>query len=132
MSKYVECETEIVNEKALIAALHEMGYTQLKIGKDIHLIGYRGDKRSQTADIVIPRKYVRGSANDIGFKKQPDGTFKALVSEFDMGQDKNFVKNVSELAAVNNVELTAVAEGWTSKRIKNKQGEVAVELERWT
>ncbi len=132
MSKYIECETQILNEKALIAALGEMGYTNLKFGKDMHLEGYHGDKRAQTADIIIPRKYVRESANDIGFKKQADGSFKVLVSEFDLGCDKNFVQKVSDLSAIHNVMMTAKDEGWACTRIKNAQGETVLEMERWT
>ena len=134
MSKYVECETEIMNEKALIRALEEMGYKKenLRFGKNMHLEGYRGDRRSQTADIIIPRKFVRSAANDIGFKKQADGSFKVIVSEYDMSCDKTFVQRVSDLSGVHNVMMTAEEEGWTCKRIKNAQGETVLEMERWT
>lgn len=134
MSKYVQCETEIMNEKALIKALEEMGYKReiLRFGKNMRLEGYQGDKRAETADIIIPRKHVRSAANDIGFKKQADGTFKVIVSQYDLGQDKNFVQKVSDLSGVHNVIMTAEEEGWTCKRIKNAQGETVLEMERWT
>jgi len=132
MSKYVECNTQIMNEKALIAALHEMGYTDLKVGQNIPLMGYEGRQRKERADVVIPRKYVRAAANDIGFKKQADGTFKAIVSEFDMGQDPKFVQNVSQLSGLHNSIMAAEQEGWACKRIKNKHGEEVLELERWS
>ena len=41
--------------------------------------------RSEKANYVIRRKYVGGSANDVGFLRQPDGTFDIIVSEFETG-----------------------------------------------
>lgn len=49
----------------------------------MQLEGYAGDKRADTAEIIIPRKYVGGSSNDIGFKLQEDGSWGAIISEFD-------------------------------------------------
>jgi len=63
-----------------------MGFTaeQVQVHKEaIHLHGYTGDKRQQTAEIVIPRRFVGGAANDIGFKLQEDGTYEAIISEYD-------------------------------------------------
>ena len=41
--------------------------------------------RSERANFVSRRKYVGGSANDVGFLCQPDGTFDMIVSEFETG-----------------------------------------------
>jgi len=132
MSKYIDCEMNIQNQDALIAALHEMGYKTIEVGHNISLYGYHGDRRAETADVVIRRKYVRVAANDIGFRKQEDGTFKAIVSQYDLGQDPHFVEKVVELASIHNTMLTAQKEGWTCKRIQNKDGETELLLERWT
>jgi len=43
------------------------------------------DVRSEKANYVIRRKYVGGPANDVGFIRQPDGTFDMIVSEFETG-----------------------------------------------
>lgn len=51
----------------------------------VNLEGFGGDKREQTAEIVIPRRAVGGAANDIGFKLQEDGTYEAIISEYDQG-----------------------------------------------
>lgn len=53
------------------------------IGQPQHLEGYHGDQRQQVADIIIPRKQVGGASNDIGFVKGPDGTFRAVISDYD-------------------------------------------------
>src|SRR5262249_7503737 len=42
-----------------------------------------GDKREDTAEIVIPRRFVGGAANDIGFKLQDDRCYGAIISDYD-------------------------------------------------
>jgi hypothetical protein len=51
--------------------------------KPRHLMGYAGDKRKQTAEVIVPRNQVGSSSNDVGFKRDKDGNFQAIVSEFD-------------------------------------------------
>jgi len=85
MSHYVDIETEIQNQGALIRALERLGFKN-KI--EIHsipqnLYGYQEDLRKQKANIIIRRKYVGINANDIGFEKTSNGRFIAHISEFD-------------------------------------------------
>lgn len=57
---------------------------QLNINKEAQqLQGYQGDLRSQTAEIIIPRAVVGGCSNDIGFKLQEDGSYGAIISDYD-------------------------------------------------
>jgi hypothetical protein len=86
MSHYTVLKTELRNKKNILKALSKLGYTEDKV--EVHetaqnLYGYQGDKREQTAEIIIRRKYVGGAANDIGFKLQKDGTYQAEISEYD-------------------------------------------------
>jgi len=62
-------------------------YPDMKVALDgpVQLHGYHGDKRKQKANVVIPKHYVQGSANDIGFMVTKDGT-NQCISEFDSGQ----------------------------------------------
>ena len=88
MSHFVECQTEFRDPQALVAALIECGFAAAQI--EIHqqavpLYGYQGDVRDQTAHIVIRRQHVGSSANDVGWEKQPDGMYRAWISEFDAG-----------------------------------------------
>ena len=50
-----------------------------------NLVGYSGDKRANTAEVIIRRRDVGSASNDIGFKKGTDGSFKAIISQFDSG-----------------------------------------------
>ena len=86
MSHFVECQTEFRDPLALVAALVECGFEVAQI--EVHpeampLFGYQGDQRDQQAHIVIRRQHVGTAANDVGWERQPDGTYRAWISEYD-------------------------------------------------
>lgn len=84
MSAYSEVKTEFKDGDLLLEALKAMGFQPRNcIGKPAHLEGYHGDQREQLADIIIPRAQVGTASNDIGFVKGPDGTFRAIISDYD-------------------------------------------------
>lgn len=84
MSAYSEVQTAFNDAETLCVALREMGFSEVQLHETAkHLTGYRGDKRAETAEIIIPRSAVGYASNDIGFKRQPDGSFQAIISEFD-------------------------------------------------
>jgi len=87
MSAYHEVKTSFKDPECLIAALGEQGYTTVE-QHDIAqpLYGYHGDVRKETANIIVRRKYVGSAANDIGYKKQADGTYEQIISDFDKGK----------------------------------------------
>jgi hypothetical protein len=72
---------------ALVAALSETGswsVDQIEIHElPQHLFGYKGDTRSEVAHIIVRRKHIGQYSNDLGFVKQEDGTYKAIISEYD-------------------------------------------------
>jgi len=51
----------------------------------VSLYGYQGDVRSQKAHVIIRRKHIGTAANDVGWERQTDGTYRAWISEFDSG-----------------------------------------------
>src|SRR6266576_3649780 len=84
MSHFTTIKTKITEAKALLTALADLGFKEVEFHETPqHLYGYRGDKRAQSAEVIIRRKFVGGASNDIGFKRQADGTFEAIISEFD-------------------------------------------------
>ena len=86
MSEYGSIQTKFKDRQCLVEALMEMGWTKEEIevhDEAQHLYGYQGDKRSQKANIIIRRKHVGSASNDLGFEKQKDGTYKAVISEYD-------------------------------------------------
>lgn len=98
MSRYSITQTQYKDKECLLKALCDIGYTMEQI--EVHsepqpLYGYKGDKRKEKANIIIRRKNVGVGSNDVGYVLQPDGTYGAIISDFDMhGFGKN-VKNIN-------------------------------------
>lgn len=115
MSAYTEQVTQITDADLLIDCLKESGIKEVqKHDTAIQLHGVGGDKRKETAEIVIDRKFVGGAANDIGFKKQPDGTFKAIISQYDTHRyNAAWMDNLKKNYAEKKVRKVAKANGLT-------------------
>jgi hypothetical protein len=87
MSHYTEMVTEFTDVDCLVKALEELN-PKWKGIIEVHqtaqpLYGYRGDVRPQKAHVIIRKRFVGGVSNDIGFERQADGTYKAIISEYD-------------------------------------------------
>lgn len=84
MSHYTRVRTRLTDGHVLVEALRAMGFKS----PELHslpqpLVGYRGDRRNQTAEVIVRRKEVGRASNDIGFARRGDGTYEAIISEFD-------------------------------------------------
>lgn len=111
MSHYTTVEVEFDGEhiEEMIAALEGVfGKGTVEYHeKGAALMGYAGDDRSLVpttspnyaphCEVVIRRNNVGGSANDVGFKLQENGKFKAYISSYDTG--RNFDKAKQHQAA---------------------------------
>ncbi len=87
MSKYLVFSDMIFADRGcLLAALAELGFGEDRVeqGERLSLYGYRGDRRPETADVVIRRKHIDAAANDVGFVRQGGG-YVPIVSEYDQG-----------------------------------------------
>ena len=84
MSAYSQFETIYRDRDCLVAALNEMGYATVEVHDEaVALVGYHGDMRSQKANVIVRRQYVGCASNDLGFVKKEDGTYSAIVSDYD-------------------------------------------------
>jgi hypothetical protein len=83
MSHYTQVATSLRDQAALVAALKEMGLDVESHSVPQHLLGYQGDIRPEIAEVIVRRKFVGRASNDIGFVRGKDGTFRAIVSEYD-------------------------------------------------
>lgn len=108
MSHYLDIETCMSDEKALVRALARMGYTTVETHKEPqNLYGYKGDMRTQKAEVIIRRNYVGQASNDIGYAKGPDGNFKAIISEYDSSKHNTEWQNkVSTYYNVEKAKMT--------------------------
>ncbi len=63
------------------------------VGKATTYLDAAGDK----AEVIVRRKFVGGSANDIGFKRNAMGNFDAIISQFDSNKhNEKWLENLSK------------------------------------
>ena len=83
MSKYLTFpEILFKDRRLLLAALAEIGFTDIEEGEQLPLYGYQGDRRPETAEIVVRRQVIGPVSNDLGFTRTPTG-YVPIVSEYD-------------------------------------------------
>lgn len=85
MSKYEELKTVLSDERFLLGALSDLGYSPEVSSAGLSLYGYLGDERPERANIVIRRRQLNSASNDIGFVRDASGVYRALISEYDRG-----------------------------------------------
>ena len=83
MSKYLSyADVCFRDRKLLLAAIADLGYADVEEGEALALYGYQGDRRAETAEIVVRRRHIGSASNDVGFARTPRG-YVPIVSEFD-------------------------------------------------
>lgn len=85
MSAYITLLTPMTDQECLLAALTDLGFDATKVEvheTPVNLVGYAGDRRAQTANIVIRRQHVGAASNDVGFLASATG-YQAFVSGYD-------------------------------------------------
>lgn len=75
-------EAAFKDRECLLKALAECGYETVEEGESLSLYGYRGDRRPETAQLVVRRKFVGAASNDLGFQKTEKG-YVPVISEYD-------------------------------------------------
>ncbi len=83
MSKYIAFQDCVLKDRRLLlAALADLGYTEVEEGEALPLYGYQGDRRPETAEVVVRRRHLGSASNDVGFARTPAG-YVPIVSEYD-------------------------------------------------
>ena len=128
MSKYGTLETEIKEQKYLIAALGEMGYHPEVHLDGAPLIGYEGNERPERAHIIVRRRELDSASNDIGFAKTADGRYAAQLSEYDqaIGFDQKWLNRIRQIYKEKQTIAAAKSKGYVFKGrevVKTEQGE---------
>jgi hypothetical protein len=86
VSAYITCKTQFKDRDSLVEALRDLGYAEVEVHETPWtLIDYVGHARPEKAHVIVRRRYVDIAANDIGFVKQADGSYSAIISEYDRG-----------------------------------------------
>jgi len=123
MSEYHSCITIFKDEVSLIEALKEIGYNPQIHTEAVPLVGFRGDKRKQRANIIIPRQQISGASNDVGLMRMEDGSYKVYVSQYDESiavSGRGFsLDKLKQVYAKN--RLTKAIEKKTKYKLKSKK-----------
>jgi len=83
MSKYLMFQDHVLKDRRLLlAALADLGYTEVEEGEALPLYGYLGDRRPETAELVVRRQHLGSASNDLGFARTPAG-YVPIVSDYD-------------------------------------------------
>lgn len=85
MSAYLTLGTPMLDRDLLLGALQACGFGPGAVEvheEPVQLEGYAGDAREQRAHIVIRRRFISPSSNDVGFVATPTG-FRLIVSAYD-------------------------------------------------
>lgn len=117
MSKYAELRTVIGDGPILADALRDLGYRPEVTGEPQSLHGYMGDQRPEKATIIIRRNQLDSASNDIGFARGPDGTFRAIISEYDrsIGFDDAWLGRIAQTYKERQTMSVAKAKGYVFK-----------------
>ena len=84
MSAYTVIQTRIVSREHLVQALKEMGFEQVEVhARPVPLQGFEGTARQNKAEVVIRRQHISSLSNDIGFARDAQGFYRAIISDFD-------------------------------------------------
>lgn len=127
MSQFTEQQTQITDATILKECLAEKGYPTVEHTEQPQpLLDFQGkqtkylDKNGDKAEIIIRRKYVPGMSNDIGFKKNTDGTFSAIISQYDKSHhNDSWMIDLKKKYAEKKIMKTAKKSGLTfvSKKV---------------
>lgn len=127
MSRYIQLTLTLTDERYLIEALRELGYEPEVCREGKALIGYMGDERAERAQIIIHRRHLDSASNDIGFARDGNGVYRAIISEYDrgIGFDDAWIGQVSQAYKERQTLAVAKAKGYVFKGrevIKTPQG----------
>ena len=115
VSHFTRVKTQFKSSENLVRALKAMGFKQVEQhASPKGLYGYRGDLRSDTAHIIVRRKYVGGASNDLGFIRREDGTYEAIISAYDRqtGKDERWMTRLRREYGRSTVMEYAKREGY--------------------
>jgi hypothetical protein len=84
MSHFTVVRTQLRDEPALLKALADLGFPHVECHETPQpLYGFEGDMREDVAEVIVRRQYVGSASNDLGFKRAADGSYTAVISEYD-------------------------------------------------
>ena len=134
MSHYTSVKTHLVSPKHILRALADLGFNEVEFHKNpVPLVGYMGDPREYQAQIVIRRKYLGMASNDIGFCRNTDGKYSAVIGDFDAKRfDEYWLNNLSRRYAYHATKDILIEKGFSLVEEEEQAGEIHLTLRRST
>jgi hypothetical protein len=112
LSAYRNIETKLNDKDCLMKALEEEGYHPEYHPEAENLIDYVGKKRPDKAEIIVRRREMSEASNDMGFKKDEKGVYKAIISDYDSGRyNAKWLKRLTDKFAIHKVKKIAKNQG---------------------
>jgi hypothetical protein len=133
MSHYTVLETKLKDVDCMAEALADMGYDDLEINDEPHpLTDFMGDARSHRAEVIIRRKQVGWLSNDIGFRRGPDGTFDAIISDYDQDRhDDQWMRDLTKRYSYHAARTKLEEQGFSlAREERDAQGRIHLLLRR--
>ncbi|HEY9850262.1 MAG TPA: DUF1257 domain-containing protein [Leptolyngbyaceae cyanobacterium] len=136
MSHFTAIKTEIRDVKALVKALEDLGFQdKIEVREEAQgLYGFQGDLRPETAEVIIRRKYLGAASNDIGFKKQEDGTYEAVISSYDRAYNysQHWINQLTQRYGYHLLMAVAPEQGFTIEEQEIlEDGTIRLVVGRW-
>jgi hypothetical protein len=132
MSHYSVIECIFTDEDALVDAIKEVEPSwEVEVHEvATNLYGYQADVRPERANIIVRRKYVGPSSNDIGFVEE-GGRYRAIISEFDSSRHGHeWLGRLTQAYAKNVVLKQMRLHGWRlSGETRRENGSLKLTLE---
>lgn len=125
MSHFTVLKTQITETDGLVKALTDLNFKNVEVHETAqHLYGYQGDKRRQTAEVIIRRKYIGRASNDIGFKRNAHDTFDAIISGYDRHKySQQWLNRLTQRYAYHVTKSTLAEQGFTLITEETQQDE---------
>jgi hypothetical protein len=135
MSHYSEVQIEFRDRAALVAALNRLGFQgKVEVHQEAQAIyGYQGDRRAQQAHIIIRRLHVGLAANDLGFQRQSDGTYRVWISDYDRnhnGYNDSWLGRLKQAYGVERAKAEAKKKGYRVSEQKQDDGRIRLVCRR--
>jgi 3-deoxy-D-arabino-heptulosonate 7-phosphate (DAHP) synthase len=87
MSHFTRMRTALRDPRILARALGELGFATVGVhDTPQRLHGYWGRLGGESAEVVIRKDDASGASADIGFARQPDGSFAIVLDAMDTGR----------------------------------------------
>ncbi len=135
MSHMTTIKSQFRRKSALVKALQKIDNGRWANCVEVHeegqvMYGYDGQTRPTKANIVIRRKDVGRSSNDIGFTQEKDGTFSAIISDYDSSKyNQKWLDKLLQGYTSSTVEEVATENGFSFES-REENGEIFITCDR--